>query len=80
LVRLDEKFAVPEMFEYLEAERVDDVVAMARNKVLSRLAGPLMEQTRCLSTQSDEIEDVYGNTIMRRTVGIVGAGSPSKPR
>jgi len=60
LVRLDGGFAGLEMFEFLEAERVDYVVAMARNAVLKALAEPLMEQARSLSKQSDETEHVYG--------------------
>ena len=48
LVRLDGGFAGPEMFDYLEAERVDYVVAMAGNAVLKRLAEPLMKKARRL--------------------------------
>ena len=44
-VRLDGGFAGPEMFEFLEAERVDYVVAMAENKVLKRFAEPLMKKS-----------------------------------
>ncbi len=60
LVRLDGGFAGPQMFEFLEAERVDYVVAMARNKVLQRIAEPLMKKVRCLSKQSNETEHLYG--------------------
>ena len=46
LVRLDGGFAGPEMFEFLEAQRVDYVVAMAENAVLKRIAEPLMKKVR----------------------------------
>ena len=60
LVRLDGGFAGPEMFEFLESERVEYVVAMAQNAVLKRLVEPLMKQVRRLSTQSGETEHRYG--------------------
>ena len=60
LVRLDGGFAGPEMFEFLEAERVEYVVAMAENAVLKRLAEPLMKQARRLSKRSDQTEHLYG--------------------
>jgi len=60
LVRLDGGFAGPEMFEFLEAERVDYVVAMAGNKVLKRLAEALMKKVRRMSKQSNETEHLYG--------------------
>jgi hypothetical protein len=60
LVRLDGGFAGPEMFEFLEAERVEYVVAMAENKVLKRLAEPLMKKVRPMSKKSGETEHLYG--------------------
>ncbi len=59
-VRLDGGFAGPEMFDFLEAERVEYVVAMASNPVLKRLAEPLMKQARRLSKASGETAHVYG--------------------
>jgi len=59
-VRLDGGFAGPEMFEYLEAEGVEYVVAMAENKVLKRFAEPLMNKARRLSKQSGATEHLYG--------------------
>jgi hypothetical protein len=44
LVRLDGGFAGPEMFDYLEAEGVDYVVAMGGNAVLKSLAEPADEK------------------------------------
>lgn len=60
LVRLDGGFAGPELFEYLEAARVDYVVAMTGNAVLKRLAEPLMKQARRLSRRSRQTEHLYG--------------------
>lgn len=59
-VRLDGGFAGPEMFEFLEAERVEYVVAMAENKVLKRFAEPLMKKVRGMSKKSGETEHLYG--------------------
>jgi len=59
-VRLDGGFAGPQMFEFLEAERVDYVVAMGKNPVLEGLAEPLMKQARQMSQQSGETEHLYG--------------------
>ena len=60
LVRLDGGFAGPEMFDYLEAERVGYVVAMAGNAVLKCLAEPLMKKARRLSNRSKQTEHLYG--------------------
>ena len=60
LVRLDGGFAGPEMFEFLEAQRVDYVVAMAENAVLKRIAEPLMKKVRRMSKKSGETEHLYG--------------------
>ena len=43
-------FAAPEMFAYLESERLEYVVAMAKNPVLGAQAEPLMAQVRVLSS------------------------------
>jgi hypothetical protein len=60
LVRLDGGFAAPEVLEFLEAQRVEYVVAMAENAVLKRHAEPWMEQARALTAASDATEHVYG--------------------
>jgi len=61
LVRLDGGFACPEIFDLLEAlPGVDYVAAMASNKVLDRLAEPLMREARRLSRRTDRTEHVYG--------------------
>lgn len=59
-VRLDGGFAAPEMFEFLEDERLEYVVAMAKNSVLEAKAEALMEQARELSATSGQTEHVYG--------------------
>ena len=59
-VRLDGGFAGAEMFDFLEAEGVEYVVAMAANPVLKALAEPLMGQARQRSDNSAETEHVYG--------------------
>ncbi len=60
LVRLDGGFAGPEMFDYLEDAKLDYIVAMAENKVLTRRAARLMSQARRLSRASEATEHVYG--------------------
>lgn len=59
-VRLDGGFAGPELFEFLEAEGVEYVVAMAQNAVLKAHAEPLLAQARRLSKRSGETERLYG--------------------
>ena len=58
-VRLDGGYAGPEMFEFLEAERVEYVIAMGGNRVLDALAEPAMRRARALSAQSGQTEHVY---------------------
>jgi Transposase DDE domain group 1 len=58
-VRLDGGFAYPEMFDFLEAEGLEYVIAMAGNAVLDRLAEPWMKQARKLSAQAGQTEHVY---------------------
>jgi hypothetical protein len=59
-VRLDGGFAAPQIFDFLEAERLEYVVAMAKNKVLERRAARLMGTARRLSRESGETAHVYG--------------------
>jgi len=58
-VRLDGGFAYPEMLDFLEAERVRYVVAMAGNAVLERFAEPWMKHARRASAHSGHTEHVY---------------------
>ncbi|MGH9253345.1 MAG: IS1380 family transposase [Vicinamibacterales bacterium] len=60
LVRLDGGFATPEIFDVLDAEpRLDYVVAMAENAVLTRVADPTMVEARALSEASGQTAHVY---------------------
>lgn len=59
-VRLDGGFASAEMFEFLESERLEYVVAMAKNSVLAAKAEWLMEHARALSAVSGQTEHFYG--------------------
>jgi Transposase DDE domain group 1 len=60
LVRLDGGYAAPELLDFLDAEpRLDYVVAMANNPVLSRLAAAAMTQARRASETSGRTEHVY---------------------
>jgi Transposase DDE domain group 1 len=60
LVRGDGGFAAPELFEFLDAEpRLDYVVAMADNPVLSRFAEAGLVDARAQSEASGQTEHVY---------------------
>lgn len=63
LVRLDGGYATPEILDFLDAEpRLDYVVAMADNPVLTRAAADAMAQVRQLSAASGETAHVYLET------------------
>jgi hypothetical protein len=62
LVRLDGGFAASELFDFLEAEGCDYVVAMAKNKRLVPRAARLMGTARRLSKRSGATAHVYGQT------------------
>jgi hypothetical protein len=59
-VRLDGGFAGAEMFDFLEHERLEYVIAMAENSVLKTHAQPLMGWARQLSELSGATEHLYG--------------------
>ncbi|MGB6602710.1 MAG: IS1380 family transposase [Steroidobacteraceae bacterium] len=61
-VRLDGGFAAPEIFDFLERESLEYVVAMAKNKVLERRAARLMGTARRLSRESGKTEHLYSET------------------
>lgn len=61
-VRLDGGFAAPQIFEFLEREGLEYVVAMGKNKVLERRAARLMGTARRLSRASGETEHLYSET------------------
>ncbi|MBI2969828.1 MAG: IS1380 family transposase [Gammaproteobacteria bacterium] len=60
LVRLDGGFACPELFAFLEDARVDYVVAMAENQVLTRRASRLLGTARRRSRETGETAHVFG--------------------
>jgi Transposase DDE domain group 1 len=62
LVRLDGGFAAGEIFDFLEAEGCDYVVAMAKNKRLAPRAARLMGTARRRSRRTGETAHVYGET------------------
>ncbi len=62
LVRLDGGFAASELFEFLEAEGCDYVVAMAKNKRLAPRAARLMGSARRRSRRTGKTAHVYGET------------------
>lgn len=61
-VRLDGGFASPEIFTFLEAEKLEYLVAMARNPVLARRAEPLLQQMRQKTESSGESEATFDET------------------
>jgi hypothetical protein len=61
-VRLDGGFASPELFDFLETEGVEYVVAMASNARLEKRVRRLMGKTRMLSKATGRTEHLYGET------------------
>jgi DDE family transposase len=61
-VRLDGGFASPKLFQFLEREQVEYVVAMASNRRLEKRAQRLMGKARVRSRQTGETEHLYGET------------------
>lgn len=64
-VRLDGGFACPEIFDWLEDERLDYVVAMGKNAVLARAAEPAMIAVRAGHAISGQTEHQYTETSYR---------------
>jgi hypothetical protein len=62
LVRLDGGFAAPEIFDFLDAQKVDYVVGMPGNKVLDKRAEDLMDIVRSLSERTGRGEALFGET------------------
>jgi hypothetical protein len=62
LVRLDGGFACGELFDFLERQECDYVVAMAKNPRLARRAARLMGTARRLSKRRGKTAHVYGQT------------------
>lgn len=78
-VRLDGDFAEPDLLKFLEVERVEYMVAMAGNQVLTRLAEPLMKPVRRLSKESGQTEYRYGGcrVVADGRCSRRGAGAPA---
>jgi len=64
-VRLDGGFACPELFAYLEDERLEYVVAMGGNAVLARAAEADMIDVRARHATSGQTEHQYTETSYR---------------
>ena len=62
-VRLDGGFASTDVFDFLDGEEVEYVIAMAENAVLKEKAAKLMEKTRKLSEESGESAQLYGSFL-----------------
>lgn len=59
-VRLDGGYAYPEMFDYLEGEGVQYIIAMAGNSILDAHAQRWMKPARAATARSGHTEHVYG--------------------
>jgi len=62
-VRLDGGFAGPEMFEFLEQQDVEYLVAMGKNAVLGRRCARLMGTARRLSRERGTSVALFGETL-----------------
>lgn len=62
-VRLDGGFASPEVLDFLDQQRVQYVVAIAKNTILKAYAEPSMEKARLLSNTSGVTENHFGECI-----------------
>jgi hypothetical protein len=66
-------FAAPQIFEFLEAQRCDYVVAMAKNARLARRATRLMVKARRHSKRTGRTAHVYGlNSVTAKVLLRVG--------
>jgi hypothetical protein len=61
-VRLDGGFASARLFQFLEREQVEYVVAMASNRRLEKRAQRLMGRARVLSRETGQTAHLYGET------------------
>lgn len=59
-VRLDGGFCSPEVLEFLDDQKVQYVVAIAKNAVLKAFSEPLMEKARLDSSASGQTEHCFG--------------------
>jgi hypothetical protein len=61
-VRLDGGFACPEIFDFLEDQRAEYLVAMARNSVLSEMARPSLEAATTAFEQCGQTVSIYDDS------------------
>jgi hypothetical protein len=59
-IRLDAGFTGPELYEFFEAQRLEYVVCMGKNKVLQRLAEPLMVPLREALEAGEDLTPRFG--------------------
>ena len=62
-VRLDGGFACPELFEFLEDQQVEYLVAMGKNSVLSERAAADLAKAQVLFEEDGQTVPVFGETI-----------------
>lgn len=62
-VRLDGGFATPEIFDFLDTERLEYVVGMAKNSVLKAAAEPAMLEARAEHAVTGQTAHVYTETV-----------------
>ena len=62
-VRLDGGFACPELFEFLEEQQVEYLVAMGKNSVLSERSAADLATAQALFEEHDETVPVFGETM-----------------
>ena len=62
-VRLDGGFACPELFEFLEEQQVEYLVAMGENSVLSERAAADLAKAQELFDENGETVPVFGETL-----------------
>jgi hypothetical protein len=64
-IRLDAGFAGPELYEFFEAEGLEYVVCMGKNKVLMRSAEPLLVPLRQAVAAEEDCTPTYGECLYR---------------
>jgi hypothetical protein len=62
-VRLDGGFACPELFDFLEEQEVEYLVAMGKNSVLSERAAADLAQAQALFEEHEKTVPVFGETL-----------------
>jgi hypothetical protein len=62
-LRADSSFAVPELFDLLEAENMRYAIAMGSNSVLEGLSQGLMDQARAQAAETERTTTLYGESF-----------------